>query len=141
MADYDKIVRERQALIRRQMDDRRITIKQVQYDGRWEAPSTVLSYFPADANRVPAAMSVPALFRLLETGALPVDLLSMLLPTGFEIVRAPEGLNHDEIERAARDFLATKGEAHHPESEAGRDIGPKEHEALTKRAVALKAVA
>lgn len=141
MIDYDKIVRDRQCLIRRQMDERRIAIKQVQFDGKWDSPSTILSYFPADANKQPATMSVASLFRLLETGALPSDLLSILLPDGFQIVRVPEEIDHDEIEQAARDYLAAKGKAHHPESEAGREIGPNERRDLTMRAVTLKAVA
>lgn len=141
MPDYDKIVRDRQALIRRQMDERRITVKQVQYDGGWDSPSTVLSYFPADPDKQPATMSVASLFRLLETGALPSELISLLMPDGFQIVRVPEGIDHDEVEKAARDFLAAKVEAHHPDSEAGREIGPKEHSRLTGKAVELVAVA
>ena len=141
MIDYDKIVRDRQALVRRQMDERRITIKQVQCDGGWESPSTVLSYFPADRDRQPATMSVASLFRLLETEALPPELLSLLLPAGFQINRVHEGLDHDEVETACRDFLAAKGKAHHPESEAGREIGPTEAQELARRAVALVAVA
>ena len=141
MADYDKIVRDRQAAIRRQMDDRRISIKQVQYDGQWDSPSTVLSYFPADRDKTPATMSVASLFRLLETGALPADLLSMLLPTGFQIVRAPEEIDHDEMERVARDYLAAKGAAHHPDSPGGREISACEDDALDAKAARLRAVA
>ncbi|MGA1806721.1 hypothetical protein VHN57_08430 [Sphingobium sp. WW5] len=141
MADYDKIVRDRQATIRRQMDVRRISIKQVQYDGQWESPSTVLSYFPADEGKQPATMSVASLFRLLETGALPADLLSMLLPAGFQIVRAPEDIDHDEMERVARDYLAAKGAAHHPDSPGGREISACEDDALDAKAARLRAVA
>ncbi|WIA54335.1 hypothetical protein N6H05_14810 [Sphingobium sp. WTD-1] len=141
MADYDKIVRDRQATIRRQMDVRRISIKQVQYDGQWESPSTVLSYFPADEGKQPATMSVASLFRLLETGALPADLLSMLLPAGFQIVRAPEEIDHDEMEAACRDYLAAKGKAHHPDSPDGREISSCEDDALDARAARLRAVA
>jgi hypothetical protein len=141
MADYDKIVRDRQATIRRQMDVRRISIKQVQYDGQLESPSTVLSYFPADEGKQPATMSVASLFRLLETGALPADLLSMLLPAGFQIVRAPEDIDHDEMERVARDYLAAKGAAHHPDSPGGREISACEDDALDAKAARLRAVA
>lgn len=141
MADYDKIVRDRQATIRRQMDARRISIKQVQYDGQWESPSTVLSYFPADEGKQPATMSVASLFRLLETGALPADLLSMLLPAGFQIVRAPEDIDHDELERVARHYLAAKGAAHHPDSPGGREISECEDDALDAKAAHLRAVA
>lgn len=141
MADYDKIVRDRQALIRRQMDDRRITVKQVQCDGGWNTPSTVLSYFPADGNAQPATMSVAALFRLLETGALPVELLSLMMPAGFQINRIPDGVDHDEVEKACRDILASKGRAHHPDSPAGREISECESVELARKTAALVAVA
>lgn len=74
-------------------------------------------------------------------GVLPDELLSLLLPEGRVIVRLPDGIDHDEIEAAARDFLAAKGAAHHPLSEAGRDLGPNEVAALCKRAARLVAVA
>jgi len=139
MADYDKIVRERQGAIRRQMDARRVTVKQVQYDGGWTSPSTILSYFPADADREPATMSVAALVRLLDTKALPPELLSLLMPDGFRIVHVPEELDHDEIETACRDLLATKGKAHHPDSPGGREISPCERQELDSKVVALRA--
>lgn len=141
MADYDKIVRDRQALIRREMDRQSITIKKVQLDGGWNAPSTVLSYFPADSTAQPATMSVAALFRLLETGALPVELLSLLMPAGFQINRIPEGLDHDEVEQACRDILAAKGKAHHPDSPAGREISDCESVELARKTAVLLAVA
>jgi hypothetical protein len=74
-------------------------------------------------------------------GVLPDDLLSLLLPDGRVIVKLPDGIDHDEIEAAARDFLAAKGAAHHPLSENGRDLGPGEVAALSKRAARLVAVA
>lgn len=140
MADYDNIVRERQKAIRREIDRRDLSIKAIHMDGGWETPSTVLSYFPADELKQPATMSVAALFRLLKTNAVPTELLSLLMPDGFAIVRTPEGINHDEIEEAARDFLATKGRAHHPESPAGRDISACEDSVLRRKAVALRAI-
>ena len=137
MADYDKIVRERQGLIRRQMDAQRITIKQVQYDGGWESASTVLSYFPADAEKVPATMSVAALFRLLETKALSAELLSLLLPEGHAIVRVPEGIDLDDFEEVMRDILATKAKAHRPDSPGGREIADCERVQLERKVVSL----
>ena len=82
-----------------------------------------------------------AVYALAESKVIPDDLLSLLLPAGCLIVRAPEEIDHDEIEQAARDYLAAKGKAHHPESEAGRELGPNEKRDLTMRAVTLKAVA
>jgi hypothetical protein len=139
MADYDTIVRERQKAIRREMNRRGIAIKAVQFDGGWDSPSTVLSYFPADAEKQPQTMSVAALYRLLETGALPPDLLSLMLPAGFALVRVPEGVDHDEMAEAMQDWLAAKHAAHHPASEAGRDIGPGEDDSLRKKLVLVKA--
>ena len=86
-----------------------------------------------------AVMSIAGMFSLVEI--IPDDLLSMLLPDGRQIVRVPENLDHDEIETACRDFLAAKGQAHHPESPAGREIAPCEQEALNRKVVALRAAA
>lgn len=141
MRDENTIVRERQQAIRREMDRRGIAIKAVQLDGGWDTPSTVLSYFPGDQDKVPATMSVAALFRLLNTRALPSELLSLLLPDGFVIVRAPEEIDHDEIEQAARDYLAAKGRAHRQDSPAGPEISACEDRTLRTKAVRLKAVA
>lgn len=128
MRNADKIVRERQKAMRREIDRRGISIKAVQFDGGWDNASTVLSYFPADQSREPAVMSVAALYRLFD--ALPTDLLSMLLPDGFQIVRAPEAINHDELCELANEYIAAKNRAHHPDSEAGRDLGPNEKSSL-----------
>ena len=84
-------------------------------------------------------MSGAAIYALC--GALPADLLSMLLPDGFQVVRVEEGIDHDKIAELANDYCATKHAAHHPESEAGRDIGPNENGTLTAKVVALRAAA
>lgn len=84
-------------------------------------------------------MPVAALYALI--GVIPNDLLSLLLPVGHAIVRAPEALDHDELEEAARAYLAEKGDAHRSDSEAGREIGPNEAIRLTAKATHLKAVA
>lgn len=137
MTDETDIVRERQRLIRREMDRRGISIKAVQLDGGWETSSTVLSYFPADRDKEPAVMSVAAYHRLLSRGALPADLLSLLLPDGFAVVRVPEGIDHDEIAAGFQDYLAAKGRAHHPDSPAGRDIADCERSELDRKVVML----
>lgn len=84
-----------------------------------------------------AVMSIAGMFSLIDV--IDDDLLSMLLPDGRQIVRVAESLDHDEIETACRDFLATKGQAHHPESECGREIGPGEKGVLDRKVVALRA--
>ncbi len=96
--------------------------------------STLRSY--AGHNGEPAEMPVSALYRLV--GVIPDELLSLLLPEGRQIVQLPEAIDHDEIERVCRDFLATKGEAHHPESPAGRDIADCERQTLDVKVVQLR---
>lgn len=73
-------------------------------------------------------MSLVALDALVDV--IPDELLSMLLPSGRIIVRNPDSIDHDEIDRLMRDYVATKAQAHHPESEAGREIGPNEDREL-----------
>jgi hypothetical protein len=133
--DENTIVHERQRLIRREMDRRHIAIKAVQFDGGWENPSTVLSWFPADKDKEPQIMSVAGLYRLINRKALPIDLLSIMLPDGFRIVRVPEEVDHDEIATVVHDYLCTKEKAHHPESPAGREISECEHDNLSNKVV------
>jgi len=139
LRDADKIVRERQKAIRREIDRRGIAMKAVQLDGGWDNSSTVLSYFPADGAKEPAVMSVAALFRLFD--ALPLDLLSLLMPDGHAIVRVPEGIDHDQIADAMGDYLSAKHHAHHPESPAGRDIADCEREALNAKLALVPSMA
>lgn len=134
MADNVTIVRERQLAIRREMDRRGISIKTIAFDAGLPY-STVLSYFPGEREREPATLSGAALFALC--GAVPADLLSLLLPTGFQIVQAPDAIDHDVLSALATDYLNTKNAAHHPESEAGREIGPGERDALDGKVVAM----
>lgn len=141
MRDESNIVRERQKLIRREIDRRGISIKAIQLDGGWSDSSTVLSYFPADDKAQPSVMSVASLYRLIDREALPLDLLSTLLPDGFTLVRVPVDVDHDEVAEAVADYLLTKERAHHPESEAGREIGPNEDQTLRGKVAHLRAVA
>lgn len=141
MASSDEIVRDRQGGIRREMDRRGIALKQVSFDSGISY-STLLSYFPAPSpNRQPAVIPMSAVWCLCQHNALPADMLSLLLPAGWLIVRAPEEIDHEEVEQAARDYLGAKGAAHHPLSEAGREIGPNEAKVLRAGAARLRAVA
>lgn len=130
------IIRERQKGMRRELDRRGIAMKVVSQDSGIPYP-TLLTYFPADPRATPAQIPGSAIFAL--TGHIPADILSLLLPTGHLIVQVSEGVDHDEIDRLRRDYSATKAEAHDPDSECGRDIGPKEHAALTGKVVRLRA--
>lgn len=134
--DGNVIVRERQLAIRREMDRRGISLKAVSLDSGIPYAS-IVSYFPGEKDRQPAAIPAGAVFTLCATEALPLDLLSLVLPVGFAIVRAPESLDHDALCQIAADYVAEKNRAHHPESEAGRDIGPGERASLDRTVVSL----
>ncbi|MBC3943324.1 hypothetical protein [Sphingomonas albertensis] len=125
MRDANTIVRERQQDIRCAMDDLDISLKAAA--GKADMPvSTFTSYFHAEKDRIPATLNVAGLFKLVKGEALPLDLLSMLLPNGYQIVRAPDEIDHDRLCEIMASYLAEKNRAHHPDSEAGRDIGPNE---------------
>lgn len=126
------VLKARQSAMRREMDRRGIAMKAVSFDSGIPY-STLLSYFPEPGGRDPALMPVSAQYMLCD--AVPDDILSLLLPEGRIIVRAPEELNHDEIADCFVEYLAEKQKAHHPESECGPAIGPGEHKSLTKLAV------
>ena len=140
MRDRNEIVRERQSAIRRELERRGVALKAVAMDAQISY-STLVSYLPQPGGDKPVMMPMGVVYALAESRAIPDDLLSLLLPTGVMLVRVPEGVDHDEVETHCRDFLSAKGKAHHPDSEAGREIGPNEAAELTKRAVVLKAVA
>lgn len=125
MSSGIEIVRQRQCVIRRELDRRGIALKAVSFDSGIPYP-TLLTYFPEEGAREPATMPVSALFQLLDGNAIPDDLLSLMLPTGRLIVRAPEAIDHDEASAAMRSYLKAKDEAHHPDSPGGRDIVPCE---------------
>lgn len=139
MRDSSTIMRERQRTIRRQLDERGKSLKQVSFDSGIPY-STLCSYFPGQERGVvekqPAEMPSGAIYSLC--GAIPDDLLNLLLPDGFAIVRVPAGVDYDDVSAGCRDFLNAKELAHHPESEAGRDIGPTESAELSGKVVRLR---
>lgn len=130
------VLKSRQLVMRREMDRRGIAMKAVSFDSGIPY-STLLSYFPGDKDPVPALMPVSAQYMLC--GAIPDDILSLLLPDGRLIVKVPEGIDHDEIAPAMREYLTAKDAAHHPESEAGREIGPGEDGSLRAKLAIVKA--
>lgn len=140
MASNDEIVRQRQSAIRREMDRRGIALKAVSYDSGIPY-ATLLSYFPQEGGRDPVMLPVSALYALANTEALPLDLLSLVLPAGNLIVKAPEAVDHDEASSAMRAYLKAKDEAHHPDSPGGRDIAPCEDERLRGKLTLVGSVA
>lgn len=136
MANNYTIVRGRQLTIRRELDRRGISLKAIAFDAGIPYP-TLLSYFPADGE--PHTISGAAFFSLC--GVLPADLLSLLLPDGFQVVRAPEDVDHDQLADAMAEYLAAKQHAHHPDSPDGREISEGEDEELCQRLASVRAVA
>jgi hypothetical protein len=133
-----QILKDRQCAMRREMDRRGIAMKAISFDSGIPY-STLLSYFPEPgAKAVPALMPVSAQYALC--GAIPEDILSQLLPDGRRIERVPEVLDHDEVSEAIQDYLREKERAHHPESEAGREIGPNEDNVLRGKFARVRAV-
>lgn len=123
-----EMVRQLQGTIRRQLDLRGIALKAIAFDSGI-GYSTLLTYFPAEEGKEkPSAIPMAAVRRLV--GNIPADLMSLLLPDGWQIVRAPEAIDHDALCEIAEKYLAEKMAAHHPESECGREIGPNEERSL-----------
>lgn len=145
MRDNVAIIRARQTTIRNQIAIRNISLKCVAMDSGIPY-DTLMTYFPVEGGRDPAQIPGGAIFALCfgadgKTPALPLDLLSLLLPDGFQILRAQEGVNHDDLADLAAEYLALKNAAHHPASEAGVAIGPNENERLDAKVVQLRAAA
>lgn len=140
MRDVDDIMRERQLAVRRQIDVRGIALKAIAFDAGLSL-HTVLSYFPGGEGRKAAVIPMSAVFAIIDGKALPMDLVSMLLPNGAIVVRVPEDVDHDALCDAMQEYLVEKHRAHHPDSEMGPAIGPGEHQKLCGKVAKLKAVA
>lgn len=135
MADESKIshcTKETQERIFRLALREGLTLKAISLDSGIPY-STLRSY--AGNNGETAEMPVSALRKL--AGIVPDELLSLLLPDGRAIVQVPDEIDHDEIADAFAGYLKAKNDFHHPESEAGRDIGPNERAALDAKVVML----
>jgi hypothetical protein len=139
MADESTIVaviRERQKAIRRELDRRQISMKAVAQDSGI-GYAALLTYFPADPLKQPNQIPGSAIFAL--AGAIPDDVLSLLLPTGRLIVSVPEEVDHDAFASLVNDYQATKEEAHRVNSPAGRDLAECELEKLDGKVARIKA--
>ena len=88
--------------------------------------STLRTY--ADGSSM---MPIDALYKLC--GVIPDELLSLLLPEGRCIVTQSDDDDHDGMASRCMDFAAELQRARHPESEAGVDIGPGEHNVLSMK--------
>lgn len=118
-----------QQTVFREAQARGLTLKVISIDSGL-GYTTIQSY-----ARGEAAMSLPALVKLI--GVIPADLLSMLLPDGWQIVAVPEDIDHDELAEIARDYVGTKHDAHRADSPDGPLIAPCEDKALRAKAARL----
>lgn len=123
MQPASSIVKQRQLAIRREMDRRNIAMKAVAFDSGIPGP-TLASYFPQDQHADPAQIPGGAIYALAASEALPADLLSLLVPDGWLMVKVPEAVDHDTLSQLAQDYLDTKLAAHRHDSPAGPAICP-----------------
>lgn len=137
MHDGSTIVKQRQLAMRREMDRRGIALKIVAADSGIPY-STLASYFPADAHADPAQIPGGAIYELCDKKALPADILSMLTPNGWHLVRGPEEIDHDEIADLALNYCETKMRAHHPDSPGGPAISDCERADLDVKVIQLR---
>lgn len=82
-------------------------------------------------------MSLAAIDALVDV--IPDELLSMLLPSPRVITMLPDGIDHDELDSACREYLKAKAAAHHPDSPSARDISDCENVYLLEKAAKVKA--
>lgn len=136
MCDGSSIVKRRQLAIRREMDRRGISLKAASLDSGIPY-NTFASYFPTDPLADPTQIPGGAIYSIIAGNALPLDLVSLLMPEGVQIVRASENIDHDTIEELCADYMVTKAKAHHKDSPAGRELSECERAALNARVVSL----
>lgn len=127
-------IRLRQVAMFAEAARRGITRKMLQIDGGF-SEATVRSW--ADGTH---EMPLHAFVRMAESGALPLDLLSILLDDGLELVRAGAGVDLHALAASAADFVGDFAASAHPASEAGCAIGPNEEQRLNMGARELRAV-
>jgi hypothetical protein len=134
MRPASEIIRDRQLAIRRELDRRGIPLKVIAYDSGIKY-DTLISYFPGGERPV-AELSSSAAFALC--GVLPDDLMNLLCPQGYALVPVPVDANYDDVNQHCMEFIAEKAKAHHPESEAGVEIGPNEQAHLACKVIRLR---
>ena len=98
-------------------------------------------YFPACPQKTPTQLPLGALHKLVRKDVLPAKLLSLLSPDGWQTIKTPDYIDPYTVSELVREFEALKAQFHHPDSEAGEALGPKETAALVKKAAELRAVA
>ena len=70
-------------------------------------------------------------------GVVPNELLSLMLPAGFQVVHTPENLDHDEVMRAIAEYSMLKMDAHRKDSVDGEKISECEDAALRSKIASI----
>lgn len=78
------------------------------------------------------ALSLWGVKRLLRVPGLAPLLSRLFEPEEFALIGVVAGIDLDELAAHCRTFLDEKDKAHHPDSEAGRDLGPNETKSLNR---------
>jgi len=142
MRDENEIVHGVQRAIREQLDARGISLKVVAAQSGISY-SSLCGYFPGNERgttaRAPTELPLSAIRKLHK--ALPADILNLLAPEGWAIVRVPCEVDFDEVDNLCRKFCAEKAAAHHKDSECGEAIGPTETQRLASSPVVLSVAA
>jgi len=84
------------------------------------------------------AMGMSAALKIRK--AVGAELFSMLLDDGDYLVEANADIDHDDLAAGCIEYASAHARARHPESPAGVDIAPCEHETLSGHAAKLAAV-
>jgi hypothetical protein len=139
ISDANEIVRARQAAIRRELDRRGIALKAVGFDSGIPY-ATLLTYFPQEGGARPVMLPAAAIYALTNGKAIPLDLLSLLVPAGYAVIALPDGLDLDELDAACRAVVAEKAKAHRSDSPGGPVVVECERRAILMAAAPLRAV-
>lgn len=84
-----------------------------------------------------SVMNIASLNAYAQAGIDP-ELLSLLLPDGFQIIKTPQGMDHNEIAPIIHDYMQTKSAAHHPDSPAGAEISDCEQRDLDNKVASIR---
>lgn len=83
------------------------------------------------------ALSLWGVKKLLRVEKLAPLLSRLFMPEGCALVVIPAGIDLDSLADEFADFLKTKNDFHHPDSECGRDLGPGEQALLNAKVIQL----
>ena len=136
MCDDSDIMRGIQAAVRNEMDRLGMPLKVYASDAGIK-DRTFMSYFQHTGER--SVMPVTALRNLC--GVLPERVLSLFLPDGFQIVRAPGAVDYDLLGQKCAEFAALKNEVHGVNSPGQREISECEQARLDELAAEIAVIA